>query len=179
MTLVECKELLTENSISFEVCEFENETAYYHHTTQFPNTKNAKDCKVIVLIILSKNEKKNIELQFNSTGNEFIFEELRFGDYAFEMFDYNEEMLADDLLNHIMEIQSGNFVVITSTDLKKRNGHGDVSFDLNDDDDIFGRPAFEKAMELIQKPKGLISRLLKIQMQYEIFDWNTYQCIVK
>ena len=180
MTLNDAKILLSENNIDFNVCEYENEATYWHHSTLFPYTKNARNFRVTTLVIASKNEKKNIELQFNYVGNEFHFEELRFGDYCFEMFDYNEEMLADDLLDCIKEIQSGNFVVIIANDLKNRRWLGDACFDLNDDDDdAFGRHGFEKAMERINKPKGLLSKLFRTQKQYEIYGWNTYQCIVK
>ncbi len=179
MTLNDVKILLSENNIVFDVREFENETAYWHHVSMFPYTKNAKTCKVIALIIRSNNERNDIELQFNAVDSTFHFEELWFGSYSFEMFDCNEEMLADDLLDRIKEFQSGNFVVIIANDLKNRRWLGDACFDLNDEDDAFGRQGFEKAMRRINKPKGLLSRLLKTQKQYEIYDWNTYQCIVK
>ena len=179
MTLNDVKILLSENNIVFDVREFENETVYWHHVSMFPYTKNAKTCKVIALIIRSNNGRNDIELQFNAVDSTFHFEELRFGSYGFEMFDCNEEMLADDLLDRIKEIQSGNFVVIIANDLKNRRWLGDACFDLNDEDDAFGRQGFEKAMRQINKPKGLLSRLLKTQKQYEIYDWNTYRCIVK
>ena len=179
MTLNDAKILLSENNIVFDVREFESETAYWHHVSMFPYTKNAKPCKVIALIIPSNNGRNDIELQFNANDNNIRFEELWFGGYSFEMFDYNEEMIADDLLERIKEIQSGNFVVIVANDLKNSRWLGDACFDLNDDDDAFGRQGFEKAMRRINKPKGLLSRLLKTQKQYEIYDWNTYQCIVK
>ena len=63
------------------------------------NINNTRKCKVTALIIASNNKKKNIELQFNYVGNEFRFEELSFGDYCFEMFDYNEEMLANKMIH--------------------------------------------------------------------------------
>ena len=179
MTLNDAKILLSENNIVFDAHEFESETAYWHHVSMFPYTKNAKPCKVIALIIQSNNGRNDIELQFNAVDNLFRFEELWFGDYSFEMFDYNEEMLADDLLDHIKEIQSGSFVVIVANDLKKKSWLGDACFDLNDEDDAFGESGFEKAMKRIRKPKGLISKLFRTQKQYEIYDWNTYQCIVK
>ena len=179
MTLNAAKKLLSENNIVFDVCEYENETAYWHHRALFPYTKNARNCKVATLIIASNNKKKSIELQFNDMGNGFRFEELSFGDYCFEMFDYNEEMLSDDLLDRIKEIQSGSFVVIIVNDLKNRRWLGDACFDLNDNDDAFGRQGFEKAIEWINKSKRLLSRLFRTQKQYEIYDWNTYQCIVK
>ena len=178
MTLQEAKELLSKNNIYFDICKFENEAEYWQHITLFPYTKYAKNCKVIALIIMSNNGKKNIELQFNATENEIHFEELRFGDYGFEMFDYNEEMLANDLLDHIKEIQSGNFTVIVANNLKRKCWIGDACFNLNDDD-AFGKAGFERAMKRIKKTKGLISKLLKSSKQYEIYDWNSYQCMIK
>ena len=179
MTLFEAKKLLTKNDFVFEIREFEDEATYWHHTTLFPHTKNARNCKVIALIITSNNEKKNIELQFNAVDDDFLFEELRFGDFCFEMFDYKEEILENDLLDHINEIKGGAFSVIVANDLKNKKWLADSSFDLKDDDDLFGKPGFEKAIQQIHAPKGFISKLLKTKTQYEIYDWNTYQCIIK
>ena len=51
---------------------------------------------------------------------------------------------------------------------------------LDDDDDaFFGRQGFEQAIQRIRQPKGFISKLLKSKLQYEIYNWNTYDCIVK
>ena len=179
MTLNDVKILLLENDIVFDVREFESEAAYFHHVAMFPYTKNSKPCKVIALIIRSNNGRIDIELQFNIEDDNIRFKELWFGDYSFEMFDCNEEMLADDLLERIREIQSGNFVVINANDIKNRRWLGDSCFDLNDNDAFFGQQGFKKAMGRINKPKGLLSRLFRTQKQYEIYDWNSYQCIVK
>ena len=179
MTLFEAKKLLTENNLTFEISEFEDEATYWHHTMLFPYTKNARNCKVLALIISSNNGKKNIELQFNAVDDDFLFEELRFGDFCFEMFDYKEEMLANDLLKHINKIKGGAFSVIVTNDLKNKKWLADSSFDLKDDDDLFGKHGFEKAIQQIHAPKGFISKLLKTKTQYEIYDWNTYQCIIK
>ena len=179
MTLFEAKKLLTENDFVFKVSEFEDEATYWHHTALFPYTKNARNCKVLALIITSNNGKKNIELQFNAVDDDFLFEELRFGDFCFEMFDYKEEMLADDLLDRIKEITNGNFTVIIKNDLKNKKWLADACFDLDDDDDAFGRQGFEQAIQRIRQPKGFISKLLKSKLQYEIYNWNTYDCIVK
>ncbi len=179
MTLNDAKILLSENNIVFDMREFESVTAYWHHVSMFPYTKNAKPYEVIALIIPSNNGRNDIELQFNANDNNLRFEELWFGGYSFEMFDCNEEMLADDLMERIKEIQSGSFVVIVANDLKNGRWLGDACFDLNDDDDAFGRQSFEKAMRRINKPKGLLSKLFRTQKQYEIYDWNTYQRIVK
>jgi len=179
MTLEEAKQLLRTNNIEFNILEFSSEAEYWRHSVLFPDTKNAKSCKVIAIIIKSNNEKKNIELQFNLKDNVFFFEELSFGDYCFEMFDYKEEYLSKDLLENIRRIMSGSFKVILANDLKKHRWLGDACFDMNDDDDVFGEQGFEKAINRIKKPKSFISKLTKSKVLYEIYDWNTYQSIEK
>ncbi len=179
MTLEEAKQLLRTNNIEFNILKFSSEAEYWRHSVLFPDTKNSKPCKVIAIIIKSNNEKKNIELQFNLRDNGFLFEELSFGDYCFEMFDYKEEYLAKDLLENIRLIMSGSFKVILANDLKKHRWLGDACFDMNDDDDDFGKQGFEKAINRIKKPKSFISKLTKSKMLYEIYDWNTYQSIEK
>lgn len=179
MTLDEAKALLSENNISFELQEFNNEAEYWHHTTLFPYTKNASPCKVVAIIIKSDNGKKDIELQFKAVDDLFYFEELWFGDYCYEMLDYNEDMLADDLIRNILEIKQGNLKVIVLNDIRKKRWLGDSCFNLTDDDKLFGEPGFQKALQEINKPKGLFSKFLKLKKQYEIYDWNTYQCIIK
>lgn len=193
MTLHDAKVLLSENNIDFQICEYENEAAFYLHTSLFPHIENASSCKVTTLMIASKNQKKNIEIQFNYVDNEYRFVDLCFGDFFFFLLDDYEDLLAegrlaeasraeellvDELLSCIKLIQSGNYVVMNEHDLKKRRWLGYSCFNLNSDDAIFGRQGFEKAMEQISKPKGLLSRLFGTQKQYEIFDWNTYRCIV-
>ena len=179
MTLEEAKQLLRTNNIEFNILEFSSEAEYWRHSVLFPVTKNSKPCKVIAIIIKSNNEKKNIELQFNLRDNGFLFKELSFGDFCFEMFDCKEEYLSKDLLENIQLIMSGSFKVIIANDLKKRRWCCDICFDMNDDDDDFGKQGFEKAINRIKKPKSFISKLKKSKMLYEIYDWNTYQSIEK
>ena len=178
MTLSEVKELLTKNNIEFKLLEFENETEYWNHISMFPCTKNAKPNKVVAIVIESKNGNKNIELQFVENNSVFCFEELWFGEYSYEMFDYNEEMLPQDLMQNIIEIEKGELIFIALNDIKKHRWLGDACFELSDDD-AFGKKGFQKAMKRIDKPKSFLSKLRKSKLQYEIYDWNTYQCIIK
>lgn len=95
------------------------------------------------------------------------------------MFDTAEEYIADELLTNINEIKSGNLTVITANNIKRKCRLYEGGFDLNDDDDSFGKPGFEKAIRRIQQPKGPLSKLFKSKIQYEIYDWNTYKCIIR
>ena len=179
MTLDEAKEMLSANNISFELCEFESEKEYWLHAMLFPHTKNARSCKVIALLIRSENGKTNIELQFNMIGDSFFFEELWFGEYSYDMYDSDHEMITGDLLHNISKTMRGKLTVIVVNDLKKRCWRADCCFDRGNDEGIFGEHGFLKTMERIRRPKGFLSKLSGTKKQYEIFDWNTYQCIVK
>lgn len=179
MTLSEAKALLIENNIKFELLEFRNEAEYLQHSILFPYIKKARPNKVIAIVIKSKNGNKNIELQFNEVDGVYKFEEMRFGEFCYEMFDYNEEMLVRDLIHNITEIKKGTLIVIVLNDIKHQRWLADACFDLSDDDDEFGKIGFQKAMSKINKPKSFLSKLKKSKLQYEIFDWNSYRCIVK
>jgi len=172
MTLVEVSELLKNNGISFEQTEHESQEAYFSHFSMYsywgPH-KNASH-KVIVLTVKSPNGKKNIELQFNEVGNEFIFYNFYFGEFDYEMFNYNEEMLADDILTNIRDIMQGDVTII------QRYGRwgSEARYDRDEYD-----YELKRALERIQRPKGMIARLFRSKSIYEIYDWNTYRSITK
>lgn len=189
MTLDEAKVLLTENDIDFELVEYKDEEEYWHHTTLYPYTKNAKPCKVLAMVVKSNNGGRDIELQFNEEHGLFYFVELRFGSFSFEIFDDGQEgELTEKLIVHIREIQEGNYVVIVANNIEKHFGLWDSCFEVNDtEDEFYGKRAFEEEMHRIQglgnASKGwfekFLEKLLRTKIQYEIYDWNTYECIVK
>ena len=179
MTLKEAEDMLSANGISYNLSEFDNEAEYLRHIELFPDVKKTELCKVIAIVIYSLNGEKNIELQFNIYGEEIILKEMRFGEYGFEIFDYNEKTIASDLMADIFDIMRGHLTFIVSNDIKLRRWVSDACFDLRDDDNSFGKPGYQNALRNIQKPKGIFHKLFKAQKQYEIYDWNTYRCIRK
>lgn len=135
--------------------------------------------KVKVIVVKSNTARQNIELQFIETNGIFVFKDLYFGDYCFEFFDVRKEILATELISTVNKIQKGKTIVIVANNLKKKRWIGDAIFDLNNDDDLFGKHGYEKAMQRINKPRKLFGKLFKSKVQYEIYDWNSYRCIVK
>lgn len=174
MTREEARELLCVNGFSFKEVEYENEAAYFRHAVSFSDTLNAKPCKVATLVIPSRNGHKNLELQFCETDCGYQFAELWFGGYSYELFDTLEEQLQAELLAAISEVTQGKTVIILVNNLKKGKRLGDSAFDYHDD-----AQDFRRAMERIEKKKGLFDTLLRTKTQYEIFDWSTYRCIIK
>lgn len=179
MTLTEAQNLLEAHSIPFTQKFYENEAEYWKHALLFPYTENAKPCRVIALVIHSSNHIKHIELQFNDTPDGWKFEELRFGGYSYEMFDTLEEFLPTEIIENISEIMQNKLAFIEGNDLKKKMWCGDAVFDYTDDDEFFGKHGFQESVRHIEQKKSFWAKLFRTRMQYEIYDWNTYRCIIK
>ena len=178
MNLFQVKELLQTNSIPFEECEFENEAEFLKHILSNPYAKNTKTSKFYALIIYSQNGKRHIELEFEEKDGDFVFWDLWFGEFCLEYFNCN--ISADDLLDEIRQMMMGTRGVIIKNNAKNNRWIADAQFDLDDDDDdLFGKRGFEKNVKKIRKKKSFIEKLLGISHIYEIYDWNTYECIVK
>lgn len=180
MTINEAKVLLDSNNISFSELNFHTVSESRLYKSPFSYLKNAGKHQVKALVVSSNNKHKNIELQFvdeNNNGN-YTFVDLYFGEYFYELFDCQEEFLHRSIIDEINSIISNNVIVIVSNNLSKGKWCGDAIFDKTENDG-FGLPGFKRAMPRINKKKGLLAKLFGSKMQYEIFDWNTYQCVIK
>ncbi|MGM9642084.1 MAG: hypothetical protein ACI3XI_02630 [Eubacteriales bacterium] len=180
MILSQAKELLIANSILFQECEFANEADFLNHISQFPYTKKSKAHRFYALIIPSSNGKKHIELEFEEKNGEFVFCDLWFGAFSFEYFSGEAEEDCSYLIEEIQELMKGKRTIISVTNLKTRRWIADAQFDRDDtDDDMFGEIGFQKAMRRIRKKKTFFECLFRFGRKYEIYDWNTYECIIK
>lgn len=180
MTLEEAKVLLNTNKIPFSELTFNNVIEFRKHISPFANLKNAADCSVKVLVVLSNNKHKNIELQFideNSDGN-YIFVDLYFGQYFYELFDCQNNILQQSIIDEINSIISNDISIIAANNLTKKTWFSIQIFDKKENDG-FGILGYEKAIKRINEKKRFFSKLFGRKMQYEIYDWNTYQCIIK
>jgi len=179
MTLSQAKELLVSNSIPFQECEFANEAEFLNHISSFAYTKKAKEHKFCALIILSENGKKHIELEFEEKNGDYVFWDLWFGDFCFEYFTatpVDDSVMMDD----IQQIMMGKRTIINVTNPVTKRWIFDAQYDRNDtDDDMFGEIGFQNAMKRIRKKKTLFDNLFRFSRCYEIYDWNTYECIIK
>lgn len=179
MTLLEAKTLLERSRIPYQTARYESEADYFRHLSPFPYLKNARSCKVTVLVIPSVNGVKDIELQFIPKRGEYTFAELWFGGFSFEMFNWDPDLLEADLLDYIGRIADGKLAVIESNNLKKRRWGGDACYDLTDDDSVFGAPGYQEAVAKIEAPKTLWQKLTGRRIQYDIYDWRTHRQVIK
>ena len=179
MTLNDAKILFEKRRIPYQTAQYENEAAYWRHLMPFPRTQSARNCKITALVIPSVNGVKDIELQFLPRRGEYIFEELWFGGYCFEMSGYDPDLLEADLLDLIGQIADRKLGIIEINDQRKKRWKSTLSFDLADDDDVFGKQGFRDTLERIDAPKTFWQKLTGQRIQYDIYDWRTHRQVIK
>lgn len=172
MNLDRAKELLTAEGIPFHTEEYACEADFWKHIFLFPYTKNAADCKVVTVVINSNNGHKNLELQFIETEGEYTFKELWFGDYSFEAFDYESDMLEGGVWSDIEGVMSGDLIAFAINDLNKKQWIGDG---LTPKDGGYA----EKLKQDALKPRSWTQKIRRMKLQYEFYDWDNYQKIIK
>ena len=179
MNLIDAKTLLEKRRIPYHMTQYESETEYFRHLTAFPRRDIGRKCKVTALVIPAVNGEKHIELQFNRVRGGYGFAELYFGGYGFELSDCEPDMLEAEFMDIIGRIVDGKLAVIECYDQKRRRWISDSSFDLKDDDNVFGAPGFREAIAKIEKPKTFWQKLTRQKRQYDIYDWRTCRQIIK
>ena len=174
MTIENAKKILNNENIAFIETVYASEKDYWIKSEDFKNAsfKNAREIKVATLVIVSNNKHKDLTLQFFEKDNQFEFDDLLFGSYSFEMFDYNPNMLAHDLIHNIKLVMSGNAKAIKAYNKAKRISATGL-FDISDDADV---EDLNNILARIEKKK---KSLLGSKKYYDIYDWNTYKTIVK
>ena len=172
MNLNRAKALLSGKGIPFHTEEYGCEADFWKHILLFPYTKNAADCKVITIVINSNNKHKHLELQFVKTEEDYTFRELWFGNYSFEALDYEPDILEDTILSHIEDVMSGDLAAFAINDLNKKQWIGDGLYEKN------GGYA-EKLRRDALKPKSWAQKIRNMKLQYEFYDWDNYEKIIK
>ena len=180
MTFEEVKVLLEENNIEFNDEYYDNEEEFLKHIYMFPDLRNANDYKVRSIVIPCKNGVKNIELQFNSDENgEYIFDEMLFGEFCFDMKECEVEFLNDDIIGNINQVINDQIIIITRNNLDKKKWVDDICFNMYNDDPKYGEPGFYAALEVIRAPKSFLEEKLSSTMSFDIYSGSTYQRIIR
>jgi len=179
MNLIDAKTLLEKRRIPYHTAQYESEAEYWQHISRFPDLRQAGSCRVTALIVPSVNGVKDIELQFNRQRGEYILADMWFGGYCFDMSDSDPDLLEADILDLIGQIVENKMAIILVHDLKRRCCLRMSSYDLTEDDNVFGAPGFREAVAKIEAPKTFRQKLTCQKLQYDIYDWRTCRQIVK
>lgn len=176
MTIEDVKMLLSANGIPYEIHYYTNEGEFWRHLDMYAHVEKAKPYGTTVIVIRSKNGQKDIEIQFNTTEEACVFVDFFFGSYSFELFDWKEELLPNEMLRLITCILQCKFTVVTVHDLKRKRWIGDLSFDSEND---YEESYYQREMAKINRPLSFLEKISRCKRQYEIYDFEKYQCVIK
>lgn len=171
------KEKLQDLEIPFEESHYENRIIFWQEIEVFPDEEKPAPYPVLALTIKSNNDKKDLAVVFEQVGDRYEFCDLFFGSFGFELFDSGEEVTDELLLDLIKNVMQNEATVIYAVDITKNKWLWDGIFDLNDPDP-HDKEEFEQKLIEIQKPKKGLSKLLDHETRYEIYNWNTYRCVL-
>lgn len=165
-------ELLSSKRIPFEIVEYACVGDFGKHIMLFPSVEKAPLSKAVAVVIKSNNKHKNLELLFIESEEGWLFENLWFGEYSFDAFEYEPDILEEKVLSDIESVVSGDYIAFCVNDLKRKRWLGNGLTKKN------GEYA-EKVRQNMLKPKSWIEKISRTQKQYELYDWNNYQIIIK
>ncbi|MBR3738533.1 MAG: hypothetical protein IKN26_07340 [Eubacterium sp.] len=171
--------MIESKEYEYFIVKYQSETDFLKHIYKFPDLKDSSDCSVKALVLPCKNKHKNIELQFNEINGEYVFVEMLFGDFCFEMYDCPEEILLNEIMRVIYQVFSDLIAIIVQNDIKNKKWIGDDCYYLIEDDPVFGEPGFFNALSRIQRPQNPFEKMFSNKREYEIYSYSSYQSIIK
>ena len=177
MKLSDVKKLLDENGYTYTQTIVLSRAEFYRQKGFNPSEDTGA---FVLLSINNPNHTKNIELIFGDDSDNPDFYDLEFGGYWYGLFDCEENYVAQELLTEIQRIINGNTHIIFATDANK-NGRWffDTIYYNLPDKEMNCMDAFHKAVKKIKSPKSWWRKLTGRTDIYEIFNWTSYERIVK
>lgn len=176
MRINEVKTLLEENGFPYEAFIVKNPIEYYYKKG-YCSSKNRKPFWLI--IIPNPNHEKNIEIIFKDAEENSEFFDLEFGYYCYELFDYIDMELSSKLVQEIRDVMQGNVYIIEARDAKTGKCFWVGGYENSSDESLNNMDEFEGMIERIKAPKLWLWKLCKRTDMYEIYNWKTYNTIIK
>lgn len=170
MKMCELTDLLDENGYSYKV--------YYIDDKEFYAAKGCCNIKqyesVLIKVVSIKNPNHSLNLDFTlyNRNNNFVVYDLWFGGYSFELFDFDDDDLADVILDNIKTVVGNKMHIIFARNAKTDKWFCDCAFYECDDDFEDDMDDYEDTMKRIRKKIGRTDK-------YEVYTWKDYECIIK
>ena len=176
MRMNDVRRLLDDLGIDYCVSRVADQREFY----QQKGFLRAKDENAFQLIcIVNPNHSKNIEIVFRSDDENPEFYDLEFGGYWYELFDCTEECVSAELKKEMIKIMAGETYIIFARDAKSGAWFYDQIFYDSDNAEENCMDEFQKYLAKIRAPKSWWRKLIRRTDIYEIYNWNTYERIVK
>ena len=176
MKLADVKKLLNDNDYTYIEIIVPSRAEFYRQKGFNPSEDTGA---FVLLSIPNPNHTKNIELIFSDDSDNPDFYDLEFGGFWYEMFGCRDEELPEYLLEEIQRIVCGNSYIIFATNAKNGGWFFDAIYYDLPDEEMNCMDAFHNTLSKIQSPKSLWRKLIGRIDIYEIFNWTSYERIVK
>ena len=177
MKLIDVKKLLDDNYYTYTQTIVSSRAKFYRQKGFNPSEEAGA---FVLLSIPNPNHQIDIQIIFNDATENSDFSDLEFGGYWYELFDCEENYVAQELLTEIQRILNGNTHIIFASTVKKgMHWRWDGKYDDLPDAEMNSMDAFHKTVKKIKSPKSWWRRLTRRTDMYEIFNWTSYEKIVK
>lgn len=176
MKLIDVKKLLDDNCYTYTQTLVSSRAEFYRQKGFNPSEDTGA---FVLLSIPNPNHTKNIELIFSDDSNNPDFYDLEFGGFWYEMFGCRDEELPECLLEEMQRIVCGNSYIIFATDAEKGGWFFDAIYYDIPDEEMNCMDSFHNTLSKIKSPKSLWRKLIGRTDIYEIFNWTSYEKIVK
>ena len=177
MKLSDVKKLLDENGYTYTQTIVLSRAEFYRQKGFNPSEDTGA---FVLLSIPNPNHQIDIQIIFNDTTENPDFSDLEFGGYWYELFDCEENYVAQELLTEIQRIINGNTHIIFASMVKKGvHWRWDGKYDVLPDTEMNSMYAFNNVVAKIKSHKSWWRKLTGRTDIYEIFNWTSYEKIIK
>lgn len=175
MNIDEAKKLLTDKGLSFIEKAFATQREYWEHCSEFWHMEYAStspDSRIKALVIPCANGKKDIELEFELKEGEFVFSDLLFGSFSFEIVEFlsEGETVEDEIMKYLPDLLESRYTILTVNQI----GRGVILDSYRPD---VTKEAREKLLKAYGSAMSFWGKLLKRRFIAEVYDRDTYEAV--
>jgi len=177
MKLSDVKKILDDHSYTYTQMLVTSSLEFYQSKGFRPSYDKGA---FVLLSIPNPNHKIDIQLIFNDASEDPDFSDLEFGGVWYELYDCEEDEIPQVLFTEIQRIINGSTYFIFACTVKKgiHWKWDGVYYDLPDAE-MNNMDAFRKTVGKIKSPKKWWKRFASKTDVYEIYNWTSYEKIIK
>ena len=178
MTIAELEVMLSAKGIAYTRHDFATERDYFIFRGWSP--KHAKDYPVTLLVGANPHHAKHLYFEFHPQNGQPRLYDVDFGDYTYELFimDVSDECEAAWVDELVSEVLRGDIHVINRTNARTGRWEADACFIRSDDPEMDNMDEYAAALARIRKRDRSRFHPFGRNTKYEIYSWDSYECIV-
>lgn len=166
--------LLQREGLPFTQMDFSSERDFWLAYSPHSDLSLADENPVSVLKIDGGHEKAPLYMDFKTFQGGMKLWDLHFGEYDFEIFEYDEADILPVLLREIRAVLAGETHMICTWRNRNRHWRGDARFHVSPGDEDDQSAAFESAVRKIKRRQRR-HRLFGSGVTCAVYSWHSYR----